>query len=75
MFSDILTPLPAMNVEFDISEGGAIKIVPVRTQADLDKLQRLDVTTACPFVGTVLRQLRETVGNSAHRLGVCVCVT
>lgn len=34
LFSDILTPLPAMGVDFDISEGGKIAIDPIRTRSD-----------------------------------------
>jgi len=72
LFSDILTPLPAMGVEFQISEGGAISIPPIRTDADLAKLKgagEFDATTACPFVGEVLGKLREEVGSSATVLG------
>jgi len=64
-----LTPLPAMGVDFDISEGGAIKIPPVRTREALAQLKRIDVKTACPFVGEVLGKLREEVGNQATVLG------
>ena len=32
LFSDILTPLPAMGVDFSISEGGGISISPIRTR-------------------------------------------
>ncbi len=72
LFSDILTPLPAMGVEFQISEGGAISIPPIRTEADLAKFKgkgEFDATTACPFVGEVLGKLREEVGNKATVLG------
>ena len=32
LFSDILTPLPAMGVDFTIREGGGISISPIRTR-------------------------------------------
>ena len=32
LFSDILTPLPAMGVDFSISEAGGIAIDPIRTR-------------------------------------------
>merc|ERR1719460_120864 len=71
LFSDILTPLPAMGVDFQISEGGAIAISPIRTEAHLAELKKanFDATTACPFVGEVLGKLREKVGSSATVLG------
>ena len=71
LFSDILTPLPAMGVDFQISEGGAIAIEPIRTEADLEALRAaaFDATTACPFVGEVLGKLRAEVGTSATVLG------
>ena len=71
LFSDILTPLPAMGVDFQISEGGAIAISPIRTEAHLAELKKanFDAATACPFVGEVLGKLREKVGSSATVLG------
>jgi len=69
LFSDILTPLPAMGVEFAISEGGSIEIAPVRSREALAQLKRIDVETACPFVGRVLGELRREVGTRATVLG------
>jgi len=71
LFSDILTPLPAMGVEFAISEGGAIAIEPIRTQEALTAFENhpFDPTTACPTVGRVLGELRAEVGDSATVLG------
>lgn len=69
LFSDILTPLPAMGVDFAISEGGSIAITPVRSREALDKLKRIEVDTAAPFVGQVLSELREEIGNQATVLG------
>jgi uroporphyrinogen decarboxylase len=69
LFSDILTPLPAMGVEFAISEGGKISIEPVRTREALGKLRRIDVNTACPFVGKVLKDLRREVDGQATVVG------
>ena len=72
LFSDILTPLPAMGVDFQISEGGAIAIEPIRTRAALDAFKgegEFDAATACPTVGRVLGELRDRVGSSATVLG------
>ena len=38
LFSDILTPLPAMGVDFAISEGGGITIDPIRTREAFAKM-------------------------------------
>lgn len=69
LFSDILTPLPAMGVDFSISESGGIALSPIRTRQALDGLRRIDVETACPFVGQVLGELRREVGSRATVLG------
>lgn len=70
MFSDILTPLPAMGIEFEISEGGKIIIEPIRSSEEFTaRMKRIDVDTACPFVGKVLGDLREEVGNRATIIG------
>merc|ERR1719359_229960 len=69
LFSDILTPLPGMGVEFDITEQGGPKLTPLRTKELIDKIHTIDPDAACPFVGSVLRQLREEVGNDATVLG------
>lgn len=72
LFSDILTPLPAMGIEFDIGESGKISIEPIRTESDLQKLKRTTQTTFSEGpsgVGTVLRGLREYVGNKSTVLG------
>ena len=72
LFSDILTPLPAMGVEFDISEGGNIGIDPIRTRMDFEaRLKKtMDLRNdACQSVGQVLRELRQDVGNEATVLG------
>jgi uroporphyrinogen decarboxylase len=68
LFSDILTPFPAMGIDFDIAESGKIQIEPIRTQKELDeRLRRVtkdQYKQKCHFVGSVLqdlnRQLTET---------------
>lgn len=70
LFSDILTPLPGMGVEFDIEEKAGPKLKPMRT---LDSLQSMyvnsDWSKATPFVKQTLGDLRKTVGNTATVLG------
>jgi uroporphyrinogen decarboxylase len=57
LFSDILTPLPAMGVNFDVSEHGKITIAPVRTRDDLDRICNHPFAPKedLPFVAGALR--------------------
>ena len=70
MFSDILTPLPGMGINFDIIESkGPIIDPPIRSAEQIDALRTLDPEEALPFVKTVLQTLRQEVGNKAAVLG------
>ncbi|MCX5938072.1 MAG: uroporphyrinogen decarboxylase, partial [Cyanobium sp. LacPavin_0920_WC12_MAG_62_9] len=70
LFSDILTPLPGMGIDFDIIESKGPIIEPaIRSQAQVDALRPLDPAAALPFVGEVLGRLRADVGNEAAVLG------
>ena len=70
LFSDILTPLPGMGIDFDIIESRGPIIEPaIRSQAQVDALRPLDPAEALPFVGEVLGRLRRDVGNEAAVLG------
>lgn len=57
MFSDILTPLPAMGIEFDVVKGtGPIIGNPLRTAADVQNVRVMeDINGNLPFVGETLR--------------------
>ena len=69
LFSDILTPLPGLGIDFDIIESkGPIIDPPIRSQEQLDKLHPLDLDKLS-FVGEVLQALRKEVGNQAAVLG------
>ncbi|KAJ1433326.1 Uroporphyrinogen decarboxylase [Ochromonadaceae sp. CCMP2298] len=68
MFSDILTPLPALGIDFTIVPGKGPKIInPVKCQADIDALQAMvDVDAQVPFLGPILKSLRkETEGRTS----------
>lgn len=68
MFSDILTPLPAMGVEFIIIPNKGPKIAtPIRTKQDIDNIKPLyDVEKQVPFLGKILTSLRkETEGKTS----------
>jgi uroporphyrinogen decarboxylase len=67
LFSDILTPLPAMGVDFAISEAGGIQIEPIRTREAFRRMTDagpFDPAGKVPFVGEVLRKLRAEVAAS-----------
>merc|ERR1719409_2017240 len=64
LFSDILTPLPAMGVDFAISEAGGITIDPIRTREAFQRMTSagpFEPASAVPFVGDVLGKLRKEV--------------
>ncbi|KAK6132603.1 hypothetical protein DH2020_033705 [Rehmannia glutinosa] len=69
IFSDILTPLPAFGVPFDIEEvRGPVIQSPIRSEEDLKKLHPIDLEKL-HFVGESLRILRKQVGDQAAVLG------
>jgi uroporphyrinogen decarboxylase len=69
LFSDILTPLPGMGIDFDILEKAGPKIRALRTAAEIDAVHLMDPDEACPFVRQTLGDLRREVGNEATVLG------
>jgi len=70
LFSDILTPLPGMGVEFDIKETSGPKLKPLRTKDQIDTMKICsDWASSMPFVKQTLGELRKKVGNSATVLG------
>jgi uroporphyrinogen decarboxylase len=70
MFSDILTPLPGIGIDFDIVESkGPFFDNPIRTQEQVDKLHPLDAEASLPFIKTILQTLRAEVGNKSTVLG------
>lgn len=73
LFSDILTPLPAMGIDFSISEAGGIAIDPIRSREAFKRMTDngpFDPATQVPFVAEVLGKLRKAVaGSGATVLG------
>jgi len=73
LFSDILTPLPAMGIDFQISEAGGITIEPIRTREAFKRMSEngpFNPAEEVPFVADVLTKLREAVkGSGAAVLG------
>lgn len=76
MFSDILTPLPAMGVEFDVVEGtGPVIHAPLRTGAAIAAVEALTSAGVAgaklPFVGETLQALRRETDGRCALLGFC----
>jgi len=71
MFSDILTPLPALGVEFDVVKGkGPVISTPVRTMAAVKALKTMDDPDASlPFIREILGSLRKEVDGKSTLLG------
>jgi uroporphyrinogen decarboxylase len=69
LFSDILTPLPGIGVQFEIDDvKGPILEQTVRSMEQVKQLHALDFSKV-DFVGKALTQLRQEVNNQAAILG------
>ncbi len=70
MFSDILTPLPGIGIDFDIIESqGPVFKTPIRTQDQIDKLTTFDPEKSLPFIKTILQTLKSEINNQSTLLG------
>ncbi|KAM7494735.1 hypothetical protein LguiB_029344 [Lonicera macranthoides] len=70
LFSDILTPLPGMNIPFDIIKGkGPVIFNPLSTAADVAQVREFTPEESVPYVGEALAILRKEVNNEAAVLG------
>ncbi len=70
LFSDILTPLPGMGINFEIIESkGPIIENPIRTNDQVEKLINLIPHESLDFVGKVLNNLKQDINNEATLLG------
>ena len=66
--SDILTPLPALGVLFEIDDvKGPIIDRPITSMEGVQQLHALDLDQLT-FVGDALKQLRQEVGNEVAAL-------
>jgi uroporphyrinogen decarboxylase len=71
MFSDILTPLPAVGVDFDISPGkGPVIENPIRTAEQVRRLvgASFEPAIALPFVATLLERLTVELASKPTTL-------
>ena len=70
LFSDILTPLPGLGIDFDIIENrGPLITPPIRSQSQINALRPLDPEASLPFIRDILQTLRREVGDQAAVLG------
>lgn len=71
MFSDILTPLPALGIEFDVIKGKGPRIdIPIRSMEQVKSLRPMDdPASSLPFVAETLKALRAEVNNQSTLLG------
>ncbi|BDA40596.1 Uroporphyrinogen decarboxylase [Coccomyxa sp. Obi] len=71
MFSDILTPLPVLGIEFDILKGrGPAISTPIRSMEQVRALRPMeDPDSGLPFIRQILTNLRSEVGNASTVLG------
>lgn len=70
-FSDILTPLPALGIEFDVIKGkGPLIPEPIRSMEQVQQLRTLDdPRSSLPFVHDILSALRAEVDGQSTLLG------
>jgi uroporphyrinogen decarboxylase len=61
LFSDILTMLEPMGMEFDFSNGGPVLATPVRTPDDLARLRECDVERDLHFVLSAIRLIKKEI--------------
>lgn len=70
VFADIMSPLPALGVEFDFDPGPVVEH-PVRTADDIARLREPDPDTVAPEVMKALRLTRAELPESTALLGFC----
>jgi uroporphyrinogen decarboxylase len=62
LFSDIVVPLEAMGVDVEIApDFGPVVAEPIRTLADVDRLQPLEPEVGTPYVIETIRMLADTL--------------
>jgi len=70
-FSDILTPLPSLGIEFDMVKGkGPVIANPIKSMADVKALKPCDDPTGkTPFIGEILSSIRQEIDPETTLLG------
>ncbi len=70
VFADIMSPLPALGVQFDFDPGPVVEH-PIRSEADLNRLHAPDETLLAPEVIEALRLTRRALPDDKALLGFC----
>jgi len=68
-FSDILIPVEAMGVGVALTDKGPEIENPIRTQRDVDALGIPDPAAEVPFVGSIIKKLRQDLRDEVPLMG------
>jgi len=68
-FSDILIPVEAMGVHVELTDKGPEISNPIRSQRDVDGLRIPDPSDEMPFVGSILKKLRQDLHDEVPLIG------
>ncbi|HLH30527.1 MAG TPA: uroporphyrinogen decarboxylase family protein, partial [Terriglobia bacterium] len=68
-FSDILIPVEAMGVDVSLTDKGPEIAKPIRSQADVNALRIPDPAAEVPFVGSIIKRLRQELQNQVPLIG------
>lgn len=68
-FSDILIPVEAMGVAVELTDKGPEIAKPIRSQRDVDALGIPDPAAEVPFVGSIIKRLRQELQNEVPLIG------
>ena len=68
-FSDILIPVEAMGVPVSLTDKGPEIANAIRTQSAIDSLRIPDPSVEVPFVGAIIKKLRQELRNAVPLIG------
>ena len=70
LFSDILTPLPGMGINFEIIESkGPIIEEPIRTLSQIENLQELNPVTKIGWSGIRIEDFNTIIWSNVETIG------
>src|SRR5947209_1389377 len=68
-FSDILIPVEAMGVDVSLTDKGPEIAHPIRDQRAVDALRIPDPAAEVPFVGSIIKRLRQDLQDEVPLIG------
>jgi uroporphyrinogen decarboxylase len=71
LFSDILLPLEAMGMDLLFDQRGPVLSNPIRTRADVDRLNDCEPREQLGYVGEALGRIRDGLPEGVALLGFC----